>query len=162
MLLACPAGDIPFHVVAMDAADNPVANSTIVIGFPDCPAVRIATPVPSDPYGIQPGFPYPNVLRATGLDGRATFPLRAGGSCLGSVRVWADGITTRNDGTPIGPPNAVSPDQNGDLVVDVRDLSRILGKCFAPAYDASGDLNGDGRVNPSDLAIVLRHLGHRG
>lgn len=157
VLLACPAGDVVFHVVALDGVDNRIANSTILIDAGACAAFGIAEPGSADPYrAVAPNV----VAMETDAQGVAAFPLRAGGVCLQGLLVWADGITRRIDGSPIAPPVATSPDLDGNRVVDARDLSQLLGWIFAPGSDPAGDLNGDGRVGAGDLAILMRHLGH--
>jgi hypothetical protein len=45
-----------------------------------------------------------------------------------------------------------SPDINGDLTVDLSDLSLFAGNFFG-AYHHRGDFNNDGIINLSDLAI---------
>jgi hypothetical protein len=53
-----------------------------------------------------------------------------------------------------------SPDQNGDLTVDARDMAAVLHKIFAEPNDPTGDLNLDSQVDVRDLGGVLHHLGH--
>ena len=153
VLVACPAGDLPIHCVAIDIAGVLSPNSVVALDYGACNALVVAPAAPSDPYVIDTTRPW--ILMVTGLDGRATFPLRAGGGCPGSaLKLYVDGF-------PFATRTVISPDQNGDLLVDGVDLALLLGKRFGGAYDPGADLNLDGRVDAVDIATLLRHRGHR-
>ena len=62
----------------------------------------------------------------------------------------------RSQGTE-GPPPLPCPDTNGDGVVDIQDLTRVIiewGACHCP-----GDTNGDGVVDIQDLIRVIIEWG---
>jgi hypothetical protein len=54
----------------------------------------------------------------------------------------------------------VSPDMNGDLVVDLIDLAIFAASSPPNAYAKQADMNGDGSVTVVDLALLAMHWGH--
>jgi hypothetical protein len=56
----------------------------------------------------------------------------------------------------------MSPDQNGDLVVDAADEAILNDKIANPsqANVLTADLNGDGILDDLDLAVVHAHTNH--
>jgi hypothetical protein len=156
VLLVCPSGDALFHVVAEYDGGYPSPGSTVTLEITGG-SFAFAPALAGDPYTFW--NPSQVVMQAD-ASGVAAWPLRAGGVTLGGLVVRVDGLATRRDGTPIGPGNAVSPDQDGNLVVDARDLSEVVRRVFRPV-DAAADFNGDGVTNTYDLALFMRHQGHR-
>jgi len=145
----CPAGDMNFHVVVRDALNNPRAGSTVLINFGNCSGVTLCPAFPGDPYTFVP----PNSIQMTSNgEGVADFPIRAGGVCVGSVMVYADGVQLAVRGA------VSSPDQNGDLVVNATDSGILGGKLGSS--DPTGDLNCSGVVEAGDTGILLAHGGH--
>ena len=53
----------------------------------------------------------------------------------------------------------ISPDQNGDLIVDEADVALAAGKLSTS--DPTADFDFDGTVTNADLAILEEHLGHQ-
>ena len=89
-LVACPAGDIVFHIQVLDLANNPVVNSVVTIDFCGCPNVTLCPQSTTDPY-LRNG-PC-QIRKVADLNGRADFAIRAGGLCANEdVRVFADGV----------------------------------------------------------------------
>jgi hypothetical protein len=83
-------------------------------------------------------------------------PLVAGGSSLGPVFVTINAIRlTSNPGLPL---KFNSPDINGDLVVNLQDVS-ILTVDYYSGYSFRCDLNGDGYLNLRDIPIFAEHFG---
>ena len=52
-----------------------------------------------------------------------------------------------------------SPDINRDGKVNLTDLALLLGRWLQSATPAQGDLNGDGKINLTDLALLLGKWG---
>jgi hypothetical protein len=61
------------------------------------------------------------------------------------------------DGDGFG--NLCDPDFNGDFVVDNADLNTMKGQFLKKNPDPNVDLNGDGKVNFNDLAILKTFMG---
>ena len=150
-LVYCPAGDMVFHVLARDAANNPEGDHEGDLEMCGCPGFRIATPIPSDHYtlvGCRVRIDnYPEY-------GSAFYSMRAGGTCAGpTIQVLWGGVLLRL------PMAGTSPDQDGDLYVDAQDRALLVAK-LAGAYDVTADLNGDDVLSPADLAVFEQHFGH--
>jgi hypothetical protein len=148
-LRVCPGGDMNFHVVVRDALNNPVAGSSVLINFGTCQAVIICPPLPTDPYTFVPPS---SILMVTNAAGVADIPIRAGGVCLDSLLVFADGVLLAIRSS------VASPDQNGDLTVNAVDNGILTGKLGSS--DPTGDLNCSGLVDIGDPNLLLAHLGH--
>lgn len=147
-LRICPAGDMNFHVVVRDAANNPVAFSTVTLNLCLCPGVVLCPPGPADPYTVS-GCTVQWISNAAGI---ADLPLRAGGVCMDSILVFADGVL-------LAIRNAIaSPDQDGNLTVNAVDTGIINAKLGGT--DPTGDLNCSGLVDIGDPGILLAHGGH--
>lgn len=144
----CPAGDMNFHIVVRDFANNPVAGSSVSISFCTCPGVVLCPPGPADPYLVS-GC---SVMAATNAVGVLDLGIRAGGVCNDSILVFADGILLAIRSS------VVSPDQNGDLTVNAVDNGILGGKLGSS--DPTGDLNCSGVVEAGDTGILLAHGGH--
>jgi len=83
-------------------------------------------------------------------------PPIAGGHSQGPVIVFVNGSPLlSNSGLPL---EFTSPDINGDLVVNLQDLS-ILAPDYFTGYSFRSDLNGDGYLNLSDIYLFSLHLG---
>jgi len=153
-LRVCPGGDMNIHIVVRDLSNNPVPFSSMAISFcgpgpyPLCPGVVLCPPGPADPYTIN-GC---NVLAATNAAGILDLGIRAGGVCIDSIPVFADGVL-------LAARIAIaSPDQNGDLMVDAVDNGILTGKLGTS--DPTGDLNCSGSVEIGDPNVLVAHAGH--
>jgi len=147
----CPAGDLVFSATMRDLINNPLADVDTWLEF--CAASGWVLASSGQPPAIT--FPQPCLPTViTDFNGVAAFALKGGGTVSGGIRLLCGGALVRND---LG---LASPDQNGDLTVDARDMAILVRKIFAPTLDPTGDLNLDGHVNAGDLAVVMRHLGH--
>lgn len=99
--------------------------------------------------------------RTTGADGMTEWalPLRAGGYSRSLVRVtWHGQPLLTNNGLVL---QVNSPDLNGDLVVDLLDVTLFAQDYFADDYRFRSDLHADGDVNISDIVPMVQHLGAR-
>jgi hypothetical protein len=152
ILVACPAGDIAFHVTPRDLAYQGAPGLLVWLDFCSTSGWAIDPgPVPaSQPYLDRPPCT-PTTL--TDSRGMATFALRAGGSTGGgTVVVYGDG------GIRLRARVLASPDQNGDLLVNATDVALLAAKLGT--NDPSADFDGDGVVTAADQAIQRAHLGH--
>ncbi len=147
----CPAGDDTFLVIARDFGNNIWAEAgTMAIDLSTSPGVTLCPTAGSDPYSWNSTTRL--VVSPIISTGYLTLPVRAsGGSPSGSAIVLIEGMYFA--GLPV-----VSPDQNGDGVVDAQDLALLQAK--VGTTDLSGDLDGDGHVTAADVAILEHHLGH--
>ena len=84
---------------------------------------------------------------AFGPEGRTL----ASGSLDGTVLLWE--IIPKDDARENVVPSQVTPDVNGDGVVDMRDLVLVAGR-LGKAAENREDVNGDGVVNILDLVLV--------
>jgi hypothetical protein len=149
-LRVCPAGDIHIRVVVRDLANNPIAGSSVLLDFCSCPFITLCPLLGGEPYA--PSGPC-GVVMLTDAAGVAEFPLRAGGVCVGTVNVYADGVNLAQRG------HVASPDQNGDLTVNGTDQALLNAKLGGP-YDPTADLNCSGALEAGDQAVQAGHLGH--
>ena len=148
-LVACPAGELVFHVVVRDFSHNPVANSVVLIDFCGCPGVTLCPVSTTDPYGR---FGPCQIFVVSDVAGRADFAIRAGGGCASlGARVYADGIL-------IAQRNVASPDQNGNLMVELADLA--LAQAKRGSADPTADFDCDGLVTDTDVDSVVPHGKH--
>ena len=146
----CPAGDINFHVVVRDPANNPVAGSTVVVDFVNCFGLVICPQLGSEPYTfVAPA----SILMTTNAAGVVDIPLRAGGVCVAAVNIFADGVLLAQRGA------VSSPDQNGDAVVNATDQAIMAVKLGGP-YDPTADLNCSGALEIGDPNVLNAHLAH--
>jgi hypothetical protein len=139
-LLLCPVGHLPFTVVVRDAASNPVANSTVVVDFCSAPTVDICS---------TPGCTFTGVTNSTGT---VLLYITAGGTTATTV------VNVKADGVLLAQRAVASTDQNGDLVVNAADLTAI--NALVGTTDKRGDLDGDGVVTSTDVAILQAHMSH--
>lgn len=155
-LAVCPAGDIVFRVAARIAPDVLAFRVWWVeVDITDCAALRL---------GDLPGTPGLSIVAYSGRRflhqecspfGLAEFRVPAGGVATGqTLRVIEghDGIVLATRTT------LISPDQNGDLRVDLADVAVASSKLGTA--DPTADFDFDGDVDGSDMAILDTHLGH--
>lgn len=84
------------------------------------------------------------------------YPLVAGGNSIGPVFVNINGNPlVSNPGLPL---RFNSPDINGDLTVNLQDVS-ILTIDYYTSYSFRCDFNGDGYLNLRDIPIFAEHFG---
>jgi len=155
-LVLCPAADLPFHVWARITPDILAFRVwEISVDVTDAPGLRLAADQPTNgcsigafsgrTYAIQQCAPY----------GYAEFRLSGGGSASGVALPVIESHGGLVLATRV---TYVSPDQNGDLVVDGEDLAIATAKLGT--NDPTGDFDFDGSVTAADVALVQAHLGH--
>jgi len=151
-LAACPYGDISFDVVVRDLANNPLAGSSVVIDFSQCPAAFICTLPGSapDPYTVN--LADRTLTLVANGSGLAHFPLRVGGGCAANtVRVFADGVLLAFRAL-------ASPDQDGDGFTSnflTNDASLFFAKLGTS--DPTADLDCDLDADEDDQNIFFMH-----
>jgi hypothetical protein len=144
--IVCPAGDkgaVVVTVTVMDCYGSPIVNRSVTCSVTSMTGVFCFCAAESSQVGT------------TDSNGRVTFTYNNfGGS--GTLTFSADCM-----GVPLGPSNSQvvrGPDNDGNCVVDARDLVRFaIG--FGTA-DARYDYNCDGIVNGIDLLAFAQHYGH--
>lgn len=148
-LQMCPAGDLTQSVVVRDINQSPLPIVVVELDFCACPEIRLCPSAPGDAYTIVSGC---KVRVLTNLAGTASFPVRGGGVCAGSVPLSANGLLLADV------PWSVSPDQDGSDVVDAADAGILASKLGGA--DLTGDLDGSGAVDAGDAAILTAHADH--
>ena len=152
VLVVCPEGDAVFRVTLRDAANNVEPGYTVMLAFGACPSFALCPGLPGSPTPYQIDRANQTITRTTNLQSVAEFPIRMGGTCPDSlVTIYAEGIN-------FGRRSLVSPDQNGDGVVDGADLGLLRAK--VGTTDLTGDFDGDRIVTAADVAMLQAHLGH--
>ena len=151
-MVACPFGDIPFDVVVRDLANNPVANSNVVLDFANCPAAFICTAPGSQPDPYTVDLPTRTIRLMSSASGLAHFPLRVGGGCgANTVRVFADGVL-------LAQLALASPDQDGDgFTSNILNNDLAIFTAKLGTSDPTADLDCDGDVDGDDANIFGRH-----
>ncbi len=150
-LVGCPLGDMAFDIIVRDVANNPVANSTVVLDFSLCPEAYICT------FGNGP-VPYTVDITArtlsmlTDATGLARFPPRMGGGCAANtVRVFADGVM-------LGQRAFASPDQDGDgFTSNLLTNDHALFYAKVGTTDPTADFDCDADVDIDDQGIFFFH-----
>ena len=145
----CPAGDMTLHVLVRDFANSPVPGSTILVDFSNCPAVFLCPLLGTEPYSLAGQA----VLMTANAAGIADIPIRAGGTCLGTVNIYADGVLIASR------QGSSSPDLDSNAwvnAVDQAGMAFLLGGPYTPV----ADLNCSGALEAGDQAVQNAHLGH--
>jgi dockerin type I repeat protein len=151
-MIACPAGDAPFHVLARDYMNRPMPFWDVHLDFQRCPTVRFAVPAAGEGYRRYPEGPTPTrLIGTTDAGAEMTLGIRAGGSSPALVVLYINWIVLTER-------HFVSPDQDGDLVVTAGDVT--LAEAKLGTADPTADFDGDGTVTAADLTILNAHLGH--
>ena len=154
-IVVCPANDSPrldevglvIEVILRDANGIPV---------PDYPRNDIYL---CDGYGNVSFCPINNAVQNTDANGYTMFleRIRAGGSTQGTMQVC---LFPGLDIPGYLPITVVSPDLNGDLVVNLMDLGSFSMTYLSGQYDWTIDFVSDGVINLADLGVFAEHFGH--
>ena len=168
VLLVCPAGDGP--TLSSIGATVSVTVLTCYCGDP-------LPGIPAEDFWIQQNNLAPQALcggyrssdadGASDLNGQATISgsIAAGGYWPDALHVVAQGMAI---GSGCNPDVAlslvlVSPDINGDLVVDILDVASFA-EAFsggAGTVDPRVDFDGNGQIDLVDLSLFAHHYYHR-
>lgn len=154
-LVLCPAGDMSFRVQAR-IFPNVLAFRVfqIMLDISQCPGLRLLQTQADPLCNIVTWSGIPYAVENCSM-GDATFHLQGGGAATNvaiPVHNSHDAVVLATRVT------FLSPDQNGDLIVDDRDLAIATAKLGTT--DPTADFDFDGRVTSADLDTVRAHLGH--
>lgn len=153
-LAPCPMGDVALTVVVRDFANNPVAGSSVVFSFADCPNAFLCPPRPNDDYTVD--LTLRTIRAITDASGTVTIHPRVGGTGpAGSVGLFADGVLLRSYAL-------ASPDQNGNGVcVSLVDTDDAIFAAKLGALDPTADFNcSGGPVDAADQLYFFQHHSH--
>jgi hypothetical protein len=155
-LAVCPAGDIVFRVAAR-ILPNVLAFRVwwIDVEITDCAALRLGDISDTPGLSIVEYSGRRFLEQMCSPNGLAEFRIPAGGVATGqSLRV-----TDSHSGVILATrTKLISPDQNGDLRVDLTDVAIASAK--VGTTDPTADFDFDGDVDSADMAILESHLGH--
>ena len=158
MLLMGRASDLAdtsggaFLVVVHDAANVPVANSTVEVRILNCPGARLSSQSYDPGSTIRCGTA--GVLRTTDHHGEARFTLVGGGTPgapAGSgpcVQVFASGV-------PLGTATLAYLDLDGTGGLGSNDISLWLADFALNEPIGRSDYDGDAAVSANDLSLWL-------
>jgi hypothetical protein len=151
-LPACPGADIAYTVLIRDIAANPIAGSTVMFDFRDCPVMSLCATVQTD-YRILNAY---SISTTTDAQGSATIHLRVGGTCLSAATIYADGVLM-TDGVSHPLVSVANTDRDGNAYVDSQD-QRAIAASGAP--NPTADLDCNGTHDTADNALLAAHVGH--
>lgn len=155
-LAVCPAGDMVFRVVArIDPGVLAFRVWWIDVEIGDCAELRLGDISGTAGLSIVEWGGRRFLEQICSPNGLAEFRIPAGGVATGqALRVIESHggliLATRT--------TLISPDQNGDLRVDLVDVGIASAKLGSS--DPTADFDHDGDVDGADLAILNAHLGH--
>jgi len=146
-LLIAPAGDPPTILQVQNSCTGaPMADQPLKVVF--YPALDLELT-------WDPEQEHPFVCATTDADGRATFAIRGGGCSQAGLAVASCEGDDSGEGPSWG--GVRSPDVDGNCIVDLADLAYVRER--EGTTDFCADLNGSGRVDLFDVAIVESTLG---
>lgn len=150
----CPLGDMPFTVVVRDLASNPIAGSSVVLDFANCPGAFLCVPSFGLVFPYTLNIPARQIQAFTNASGSVTIPAHVGGTGPpGSVRVFADGVQLRTYAL-------ASPDQNGNgFCLSIVDLDDAIFATKLGGTDPTADFDCSGQVDTTDESIFFTHHG---
>jgi hypothetical protein len=155
-LTVCPAGDLPFVAIArIDPGVLAFRTWTILVDVTDCEGFVLGTIPQSSGLALVQYGGHTYLEQYCVPFGHAEFRIPGGGVAAGRtipVIESAHGVVLRTRTT------VLSPDQNGDLVVDDADVALATAKMGGS--DPTADFDFDGVVTSADLAVLHAHVGH--
>ncbi len=155
-ILACPAGDgetlaekgLDISVTCRDGANVPIQN---------IPAADFWLIGCNNNLVLCGGSVSSNADHLTDVNGHTTISGTIAASGFDQVMVVVQAMVIGCPSTclPIG---VTSPDQNGDLVVDVADLALFATGYPPNPYRPESDLDGSGEVDLLDVNLMYQHF----
>lgn len=149
------AAGAKFSVTVRDLANNPIANSAVVLDFSGCTSDVRIDDTQANYQNLTAACAGHTVRSLTDATGVAYFVVVGGG--YGAVspahaplsgKVYADGVLLGNIGVGVY-------DQNGGAGVGAADLSRVLGDFVGGTNPDRTDYNGVGGVGAADISLWL-------
>lgn len=149
-----------FTIFVRDGANNPIANSQVVLSLSDCADARLC---PNSGLGQTIDCPTRTIRGFTDGLGSITFTLVGAGTNSGASPGSGLGCATITaDGVPIDRPSVQIYDQDGALGmggIGVTDLRAVLRDIGSGLYFARSDFDGNGTLNVADLALFIHRMG---
>jgi len=155
-LVLCPAGDMDFTAIAR-IAPGVLAFRVFYIhlDITDAQGLRLSSEQPNPDCSLTSWSGREIVLQGCFQPGTAVFRL-SGGGCGTGVSIP---VGNSHDAVILGTPvTFLSPDQDGNLVVDGADMALIEAKLGS--HDPTADFDFDGTVTEADLGLAQAHYGH--
>jgi hypothetical protein len=156
-------------IIVKDAGGTPVQNSTVTISFLNAAAadIRLCTTQPFAGVGVS--CPNKEVVALTDATGTATFrvvgfAVNPGGGVFNAPApgYGANGASVKADGVPLGTLTVSAFDENGTSGVNTVDIALFLNDRFSfnpgnavATERGRSDFDGNGLINPVDLALIL-------
>jgi hypothetical protein len=152
-VVACPGGDVDFHVVLRDCEGWPCPSASVTLRYGPCTGLHLC-PHFCSTCGCYCNDAYHWITMEADAQGVVHWDLRLGGTCPGTtILVLGDTFVA------LGYVTVASPDQDGDLAVTNADALRV--RSLLGTHEASADFDGDGTVTNADLLWVTAwHAGH--
>jgi hypothetical protein len=156
--VADPNGN--FTVVVRDVANNPIANSQVIVDFNACSDARICSAAAA---GKTVDCPTKTVRGFTDGSGSITFDIVGGGKNTGAAAGPGAGCANITaDGVSLVHPTVNIYDENGGVTtqgMEVTDLSAFLKDLGTGFYFGRSDFNQGGSLEVVDLSVFLSRLG---
>lgn len=155
--VAAPNG--AFTVTVRDLANNPIANSAVVLDFANCAApADIRVQSGGQPAGLVQNCAAHTVRLTSDALGQVTFIVVGGaqnsgntaGATTGCARVIADGVN-------LGSIGVAAFDQNGAGGLSPSDIGALVGDLFG-GFKSRSDLNCSGDLSPADIGTLVSQL----
>lgn len=154
-----PAPNGAFTVTVRDLANNPIANSTVVLDFATCAApadIRVQSTQPQA--GLTQNCAAHTVRLTSDALGQVTFIVVGGaqntgntaGATTGCARVIADGVN-------LGSVAVAAFDQNGAGGLSPSDIGALVGDLFG-GFKSRSDLNCSNDLSPADIGALVSQL----
>ena len=155
-LALCPAGDMDFNVVARIGPGTAAFRVFyIFLDITDTPGLRLTAQQPGPGCTLTSWSGRDIAMQDCSPMGYATFRL-SGGGCATGVSIP---VGNSHDGVILATRTTfLSPDQDGNLVVDGADMAAIESKLGT--HDPTADFDFDGTVTEADRTIAQAHYGH--
>jgi len=149
-----------FTVTAIDLANNPMRNVSVIIDLSGCPDVAIC----ADPLdaAAMVNCVAKMVRKFTDSAGNVSFTVLGAGSGTGDFIALPHSAKIYVNGSLIGSPTAAVLDLDGMNGVGINDLAVWLQDFGADPPRGRSDFDGDGVVDINDLSVWIQAFGAHG